>query len=60
VTDFSGEPVKFPRYPSDRLVIMELSRQLVEMHDLQSKRHKSTGFFPITVGYYNCQSIHKA
>ncbi|KAH9330044.1 hypothetical protein KI387_002152, partial [Taxus chinensis] len=33
---------------------------LVKMHDLQSKRHKSTCFFPITVGYYSCQSIHKA
>ncbi|KAH9329023.1 hypothetical protein KI387_001131 [Taxus chinensis] len=60
VTGFSGEPVKLPRYPSDKWVIMELCRQLVEMHDLQSKRHKSTGSFPITVGYYSCQSIHKA
>ncbi|KAH9296671.1 hypothetical protein KI387_044251 [Taxus chinensis] len=30
------------------------------MHDLQSKRHKSTSFFPITVGHYSCQSIHRA
>ncbi|KAH9304114.1 hypothetical protein KI387_008518, partial [Taxus chinensis] len=48
VTGFSGEPVKLPRYPNDRLITMELSRQLVEIHDLQSKRHKSTSFFPIT------------
>ncbi|KAH9305342.1 hypothetical protein KI387_009746, partial [Taxus chinensis] len=60
VTRFSGEPLKLPRYPNDRLVIMELSRQLVEMHDLQSKRHKSIGCFPTTMGHYSCQSIHKA
>ncbi|KAH9294637.1 hypothetical protein KI387_038225, partial [Taxus chinensis] len=47
-------------YPNDRLITMELSRQLVDMHDLQLKWHKSTGFFPITVGHYSCQSIHKA
>ncbi|KAH9302515.1 hypothetical protein KI387_014098 [Taxus chinensis] len=39
---------------------MELSRQLVVIHDLQTKQHKSTGFFPITVGHYCCQSIHRA
>ncbi|KAH9309447.1 hypothetical protein KI387_037358, partial [Taxus chinensis] len=57
---FSGEPIKMPGYLNDRLIAMELSRQLVELHDLQSKRHKSTGFFPITVGHYNCISIHRA
>ncbi|KAH9321752.1 hypothetical protein KI387_016391, partial [Taxus chinensis] len=60
VTGFSREPIKMPRYPSDRVITMELSRQLVELHDLQLKRHKSTGFFPITVGYYSCISIHRA
>ncbi|KAH9327605.1 hypothetical protein KI387_007783, partial [Taxus chinensis] len=60
VTNFLGEPVKLPGYPSDKLVIVELCRQLVQMHDLQSKWHKSTNFFPITMDYYSCQSIHKA
>ncbi|KAH9303626.1 hypothetical protein KI387_008030, partial [Taxus chinensis] len=60
VTGFSGEPAKLPRYPNDRLITIELSRQLVELHDLQSKRHKSVGFFPITVGHYSCHSIHRA
>ncbi|KAH9318748.1 hypothetical protein KI387_020517, partial [Taxus chinensis] len=60
VTGFSGEPIKMLRYPNDRLIAMELNRQLVELHDLQSKRHKSTGFFPITVGHYSYISIHRA
>ncbi|KAH9320351.1 hypothetical protein KI387_043947 [Taxus chinensis] len=60
VISFSGEPVTFPRYPNDRLITMELSRQLMELHDLQSKRHKSMGFFPIIVGHYSFHSIHRA
>ncbi|KAH9304340.1 hypothetical protein KI387_008744, partial [Taxus chinensis] len=39
VTGFSGELLKLPRYLNDRLITMELRKQLVEIHDLQLKRH---------------------
>lgn len=46
----SCPPYMLPRYPTDRLVLLELVRQLMAYNKVQKNKHKSGISFPISVG----------
>lgn len=57
---FSGEPFILPRYPFDKIVLMDLSRQLIYVHEKQSQAHKSGLKFPESIGRYSVLTNPKA
>lgn len=42
-------PKKFPRYPSDRLILLEIVRQLTSLYERVRKQHKKTWVWHITI-----------
>ncbi|KAH9303501.1 hypothetical protein KI387_043863 [Taxus chinensis] len=59
VVNFLGEPTKLPIYAGPKLILLELSRQLITYHEKCLKRKKGGTPFPLTVGRYTCLSHHK-
>ncbi|KAH9307110.1 hypothetical protein KI387_043782 [Taxus chinensis] len=57
--NFLGEPTKLPRYAGPKLILLELSRQIITYHEKCLKRKKGGTPFPLTVGRYTCLSHHK-
>ncbi|KAH9331307.1 hypothetical protein KI387_003415 [Taxus chinensis] len=57
---YSGEPFRLPRYPGDRLILIELVRQLLDFHKFQQSKHKAAVSFPISIGRYTCSTVAKA
>ena len=45
-------PKKLSRYPSDRLILLEIARQLTSAYDNVRKQHKKTWVWPITIGEF--------
>lgn len=43
---------KLPRYPSDRLILLEITRKLTSAYDRVRKQHKKTWVWPITIGAF--------
>lgn len=60
ITGFLGVPSKLPWSPTDKWVMLELVRQLLDYHKIQNKRHKAGFLFPISIGRYTCANIYKA
>ena len=48
----SINPKKLPRYPSDKLVIMELSRQIESAYEMVKKQRRPCWEWSLTVGAY--------
>lgn len=57
---FSGEPFILPRFPSDKIVLMELCRQLISVHEKQSQAHKTGLKFLESIGRYSVLTNPKA
>lgn len=57
---FDREPFILPRYPSDKIICIKMSRQIISIHELQSRAHKIGLKFSITIGRYSINSIYKA
>ncbi|KAH9328200.1 hypothetical protein KI387_000308, partial [Taxus chinensis] len=57
--NFLGEPTRLPRYAGPKLILLELSRQLVTYHEKCLKRKKGGTPFPLKVGRYTCSTHHK-
>lgn len=57
---FNGTTFLLPRYPSDKIVLMELAHQLNVVHDAQSSSHKTGLKLSLTIGRYSINSIYKA
>ncbi|KAH9296688.1 hypothetical protein KI387_044268 [Taxus chinensis] len=57
---YSGDPFRLPRYPGDKLILMELVRQLLDFHKFQQSKHKAVVSFPISIGRYTCSTVVKA
>ncbi|KAH9297391.1 hypothetical protein KI387_029073, partial [Taxus chinensis] len=60
VVMYSGDPFCLPRYLGDRLILMELVRQLLDFHKFQQSKHKAAVSFPISIGRYTCSIVVKA
>lgn len=58
--NFLGEPIRLLRYAGPKLILLELSRQLITYHKKCMKRKKGGTPFPLTVGKYMCPSQSKA
>ena len=50
VQGFSTEPYKLPRYPTDKMVLLELTRQLTAYDKIQKGKKKLGLQFPISIG----------
>jgi hypothetical protein len=46
-------PKKLPRYPSDRLILFDISRQLVSTYNIVQRQHKATWAWPIAIGSFS-------
>lgn len=57
---FNGETFMLPRYPSNKIVLMELACQMNAVHEAQSGSHKIGLKFTLTIGRYSINSIFKA
>ena len=61
---FKGESYTLPRYATDRIILMELARQLIDMQSDQHTLHRpSFGMTlarPLTIGNYSIISVPKA
>lgn len=47
---FTIEPFILPRYPSDKIVLMDLCRQFIHVHEKKSQAHKTSLKFPKAIG----------
>lgn len=56
---FNGEPFMLPRYPLDKILLMELACQMVAVHEAQYGSHKMGFKFTLTIGLYYINSIFK-
>lgn len=57
---FEGVPYVLPRYPTDKIILMELVRKIITMHSRQLEAHK-TGFkFPLIIESYSLTTYIKA
>lgn len=57
---FTGEPFMLPRYPSDKIILMELCRQLIHVHERQSQAYKTSLKFLESIGRYSVLTNPKA
>lgn len=57
---FIGEPFMLPKYPSDKIIVMELCRQLVYVHERQSSSHKTSLKSSQSIGRYLVMTTQKA
>lgn len=46
-------PKKLPRYPCDKLIFLEIARQILSAYERVRKQHKKTWVWPITIGQFN-------
>ena len=53
----TGCPMKLPRYPPNRLVVMEVARQLAHFDKIQKHKHKQGVTFPLQAGADSCNSF---
>ncbi|KAH9323931.1 hypothetical protein KI387_018570 [Taxus chinensis] len=60
VVMYLGDPFRLPRYPGDKLILMELVRQLLDFHKFQQSKHKAAVSFPISIGRYTCSTVVKS
>lgn len=49
-----------PRYPSDKIILMDMAHQMISIHECQSLAHKIGLKLFITIGRYFVKSIFKA
>lgn len=49
-----------PRYPSDKVVLMELARQMVYVHEKQSSSQRLGFKFSLSIRRYSINSVFKA
>ena len=52
VASMMVNPKKLLRYPSNRLILLEIARQLTSAYDRVRKQHKKTWVWPITIGAF--------
>jgi hypothetical protein len=45
-------PKKLPRYPSDRLVLLEIARQIESAYDRVRLKRRKTWTWPLSIGPY--------
>lgn len=57
---FTGEPFMLPIYPSHKIVVMELCRQLVYLNERQSSSHKTSLKCSQSIGRYSVMTTEKA
>ncbi|KAH9296594.1 hypothetical protein KI387_040182, partial [Taxus chinensis] len=57
---FEGAPYKLPIYCNDKIVLVELCRQLDVLHRTCRDKKISGIQFPITLGNYTCRSTQDA
>lgn len=57
---FSGEPFILPRFPSDKIILIESCRQLISVHEKQSQAHKTGLKFPESIGRHSMLTNPKA
>lgn len=57
---FNGEPFMLSRYPSNKIVSMELACHSIVVHEAQSSSDKIGLNFTLTIGRYSINSIFKA
>ena len=53
---FEKFPLKLPRYPSNKIVLIEIVRQAIEVNVLSASLRKKGYEFPMKVGAYSCES----
>lgn len=56
---YTGCPYMFPRYPSDKWILMELCRQLISIQKEHMRIHKLGFKFPLKIERYNVHSVQK-
>ena len=52
IADASVNPKKLPRYPSDKLVLLEMARQIESMYDRVRKQRRPCWTWPMVIGPY--------
>ena len=57
---FHGYPWKLPRYPSDKVLLLELCRKIVEVRRQFGDQCLHLFEFPITIGNYSCADFDVA
>lgn len=57
---FTSFPIKLPRYPEDKWVMIEVCRQLIDVNMICQERRRVTICFPIGFSPYTCQSMFDA
>lgn len=61
---YSGQPYMLPRYSTDKIILMELGRQIMAVHAHQSVKHKvGMGISttnPLKIGRYSLLTSTKA
>lgn len=57
---FDREPFMLPRYPSNKIILIEMACQISSIHEHQSRAHKTGLKFSIAIGRYSINSIYKA
>ena len=60
VSSFHGYPWKLPHYPSYKLLLLELCRQIVQVTRQFGDRCLDFFKFPITIGNYSCADLEIA
>jgi len=51
-----GQPYQLPRFMSNKLLLMEMMRQLAFLHEQVWQKKSTTSNFPIIVSEYQCKS----
>lgn len=49
-----------PRYPSDKIILMVMARQMISIHECQSRAHKTGLNLSISIGRYSINSIYNS
>lgn len=61
---YDGQPYMLPRYPTDKIILVELGRQIMAFHTFQSAKHKvGMGISttnPLKIGRYSLVTSVKA
>ena len=58
---YSSEPLKFPRYRLDPIVLSEMCRQFVSVvESFEITKRSSSIFFPIEISHYRCPNLKQA
>lgn len=56
---YDDQPFMLPKYPSDKIALMELARQMMTVHEKQLGSHKIGFKFSLSIGRYSMNSILK-